>query len=60
MFLPYDLLMPLQHVPPKSGTRWRANVYRMDDDGSRTASWNCALVRGTFHQPDRFGTLVFE
>lgn len=60
VFVPYDLLKPLQNVPPKSGTRWRANVYRMDYDGGRTASWNWAPVRGTFHQPDRFGTLVFE
>jgi hypothetical protein len=60
VFVPYDLFKPLQNVPPKSGTRWRANVYRMDYDGGRTASWNWAAVRGTFHQPDRFGTLVFE
>ncbi|MCU0252126.1 MAG: carbohydrate-binding family 9-like protein [Vicinamibacterales bacterium] len=60
VFLPYDLLKPLQNVPPQSGTRWRANVYRMDYDGGRTASWNWAPVRGTFHQPDKFGTLVFE
>jgi hypothetical protein len=60
VFVPYDLLKPLSNVPPKSGTRWRANVYRMDYDGGRTASWNWAPVRGTFHQPDRFGMLVFE
>ena len=60
VFVPYDLLKPLQNVPPKSGTRWRANVYRMDYDGGRTASWNWAPIRGTFHQPDKFGTLVFE
>jgi Carbohydrate family 9 binding domain-like len=60
VFVPYGLLAPLQNVPPQSGTRWRANVYRMDYDGGRTASWNWAPVRGTFHQPDKFGTLVFE
>jgi hypothetical protein len=60
VFVPYDLLKPLQGVPPKSGTRWRANVYRMDYDGGRTVSWNWAPIRGTFHQPDKFGTLVFE
>jgi hypothetical protein len=32
----------------------------MDYDGGRTASWNWSPVRGTFHQPDKFGTLVFE
>jgi hypothetical protein len=60
VFVPWDLLKPLQNVPPQRGTRWRANVYRMDYDGGRTASWNWAPVRGTFHQPDTFGTLVFE
>jgi len=60
VFVPYDLLKPLQNVPPKSGTKWRANVYRMDYDGGRTVSWNWSPVRGTFHQPDKFGTLVFE
>jgi hypothetical protein len=60
VFVPYALLKPLQNVPPKSGTRWRANVYRMDYDGGRTVSWNWAPLTGTFHQPDRFGTLAFE
>jgi len=60
VFVPFDLLKPLRNVPPTSGTRWRANVYRMDYDGGRTASWNWSPVRGTFHQPDKFGTLVFE
>jgi len=60
VFVPFDLLKPLSNVPPQSGTRWRANVYRMDYDGGRTASWNWAPVRGTFHQPDRFGILVFD
>jgi hypothetical protein len=60
VYVPYDLLKPLQNVPPRSGTRWRANFYRMDYDGERSVSWNWAPVAGTFHQPDRFGTLVFE
>jgi len=47
-------------VPPQRGTKWRANVYRMDYDGGRTVSWNWSPVGGTFHQPDRFGTLLFE
>src|SRR4051812_37472122 len=31
-FIPYQLLRPLQNVPPKPGTTWRANFYRMDHD----------------------------
>jgi hypothetical protein len=60
VFVPWDLLKPLQNIPPKSGSRWRANVYRMDYDAGRTVSWNWAPLRGTFHQPDKFGTLIFE
>ena len=38
-FIPYELLEPLHNVPPKSGTRWRANFYRMDyDDGQDNAA----------------------
>jgi len=60
VFVPYDLLKPLQNVPPQRGARWRANFYRMDYDGGRTAIWNWAPVKGTFHQPDKFGVLLFE
>ena len=34
---PYDLLKPLQNVPPEPGTRWRANLYRMDYDDGKNA-----------------------
>ncbi len=37
VFVPYDLLKPLQNVPPQAGTRWRANLYRMDYDGGKNA-----------------------
>jgi len=58
-FIPYALLRPLQNVPPKPGTRWRANVYRMDyDDGKRT-QWEWAHVDTSFHEYERFGELVF-
>ena len=58
-FLPYALLTPLQNVPPKPGTRWRANFYRMDhDDGART-QWEWAPVGKTFHEYEKFGELVF-
>ncbi len=59
VFIPYAVLRPLQNVPPKPGTRWRANVYRMDyDDGKRT-QWMWAPVSGTFHDYQKFGDLVF-
>ncbi len=60
VFLPYELLKPLQNVPPKSGTRWRANFYRIDYDHGRTASWDWARVGSSFHEFRKYGTLVFE
>jgi Carbohydrate family 9 binding domain-like len=58
-FIPYALLRPLQNVPPKPGTRWRGNFYRMDhDDGTRT-QWEWARVGKSFHEYEKFGDLVF-
>ncbi|GAI38335.1 unnamed protein product, partial [marine sediment metagenome] len=44
VFVPYDLLKPLQNVPPQPGTRWRANFYRVDYDEGRSTSWDWARV----------------
>lgn len=59
-FIPYALLRPLQNVPPKPGTRWRANFYRMDHDDGKRTQWEWAPVGNTFHEYEKFGTLVFE
>jgi Carbohydrate family 9 binding domain-like len=58
-FIPYALLTPLQNVPPRPGTRWRANFYRMDHDGGRTTEWDWARVGKSFHEYEKFGELVF-
>ena len=60
VFLPYDLLKPLGNVPPKPGTRWRANFYRVDYDDGRTTAWHWSPVGPSFHEYRNFGTLVFE
>ncbi len=60
VFIPYDLLRPLQNVPPQPGTRWRANFYRVDYDQGETTSWNWAPVGSSFHEFEKFGTLIFE
>lgn len=60
VFMPYELLRPLQNLPPKPGTRWRANFYRMDHDGGHTTGWDWARVGPSFHEFAKFGTLVFE
>lgn len=60
VFIPFDLLTPLRNVPPKPGTRWRANFYRMDYDDGKSSSWDWARVGPSFHEYKKFGTLVFE
>jgi len=59
IFIPYKLLVPLPKVPPVSGTRWRANLYRIDyDQGQTPFSWQ--KTGPSFHDYDKFGTFVFE
>jgi len=60
VFVPYALLEPLANVPPKPGTRWRANFYRVDYDGGNSTSWDWARVGPSFHEFEKFGTLVFD
>lgn len=60
VFVPFELLKPLQNVPPKPGVRWRANVYRMDYDGGKIAGWDWARVGPSFHEFEKFGVLIFE
>ena len=59
IFIPFELLKPQRNVPPQKGTTWAANFYRMDyDDGEK--GWNWSPTTGSFHQYQKFGTLVFE
>ncbi|MBN1588840.1 MAG: amidohydrolase family protein [Pirellulales bacterium] len=60
VFVPYALLKPLQNVPPAPGTKWRANLYRCDYDGGRQVAWSWSPTGSSFHDLDRFATLVFE
>jgi hypothetical protein len=60
VFIPYKLFSPLANVPPESGTRWRANFYRVDYDEERSKSWSWQLTERNFHDYLRFGTLLFE
>ncbi|MBN2316807.1 MAG: carbohydrate-binding family 9-like protein [Sedimentisphaerales bacterium] len=60
VFVPYDLLKPLQNVPPQSETRWRANFYRVDYDDDKSTSWDWARVGPSFHEFEKFGVLIFE
>jgi len=59
IFIPYKLLPPLPNVPPVSGTKWRANMYRIDHDSGQTRfMWQ--PVTKNFHDYERFGTFIFE
>lgn len=62
VFVPYELLKPLRNVPPRSGTKWRANFYRADYDNGKdkSMSWDWARVGPSFHEFSKFGTLVFD
>jgi hypothetical protein len=60
VFFPYDLLKPLQNVPPQRGARWRANFYRVDHDGGESTSWDWARVGRSFHEYRGFGTMIFD
>jgi hypothetical protein len=58
-FIPYKLLSPLSNVPPVAGTKWRANMYRIDyDNGEAAFGWQ--KTEKTFHEYARFGTFVFR
>ncbi len=58
-FIPYTLLTPLNNVPPVRGTKWRMNLYRIDYDNSDN-EWEWQPTTTTFHDYERFGTLVFD
>ena len=62
VFVPYRLLSPLNNVPPVSGTKWRANIYRIDydhDNGGRTYfTWQ--KIERSFHEYEKYGTFLFE
>ncbi len=58
-FIPFKLLAPLSNVPPVSGTRWRANMYRIDyDNGITPFAWQ--KTERTFHEYKKFGVFIFQ
>ena len=59
-FIPYTLMSPLPNVPPKSGTSWRGNMYRVDYDAQKTVRWHWKPIETNFHQFSKFGVLIFE
>ena len=63
IFVPFRLLQPLVREKPEPGAIWKANFYRIDYDKGYT-SWTWApttpQVRGSFHEMEKFGALIFE
>ena len=59
-FIPYALLKPLGNVPPKKGTAWRANLYRIDYDEKEYKTWQWQPTSGSFHEYQKYGTFVFD
>ena len=58
-FIPFALMNPIVQSPPKPGTKWKGNFYRIDYD-SETAYYSWQKTNGSFHDYKKFGTLVFE
>lgn len=58
-FIPYRLLTPIVQTPPTPGSRWRGNFYRIDYDRGY-ATWAWRKTGGSFHEFDKFGTLIFD
>ena len=58
-FIPFSLLKPLIKDVPKKGTRWRANMYRIDYDDS-ISEWSWQLTGKNFHDYEKFGTIQFD
>ncbi|HEX2969376.1 MAG TPA: carbohydrate-binding family 9-like protein [Bacteroidales bacterium] len=59
-FFPWKLLKPLNNNIPQPGTKWRANMYRVDYDDNNRNSWTWQPVTRNFHDYEKFGTIVFE
>ena len=61
-FIPFALLQGLPNCPPKPGTRWRANLTRLDWDAGEPSFWAWrwdAPAFDMFHNLNQFGTIVF-
>ena len=59
-FIPYALLAPMGQVPPVAGTEWRVNFNRMDYLDKKEIYWSWQDLPGSFHEINRFGTMIFK
>jgi hypothetical protein len=59
IFIPFKVLHPLENIFPVSGTKWKANFYRIDYDYGMTP-WSWQPYETNFHDYGNFGTILFE
>lgn len=59
-YIPFAVFNPLENVPPKKGTKWRGNMYRVDYDQKDPHEWSWNITEKTFHETDKFGELIFQ
>ncbi len=57
--IPWSMLAGIAPAP-RPGSRWRANLYRVDHAGGASHQAWCDPGRIDFHRLDTFGTLVFK
>ncbi len=57
---PFEALKGKCHVPPKSGDEWRINLYRVKQTPVKEFSAWSPTSSIDFHQPAKFGVLVFS
>jgi hypothetical protein len=60
LFFPYALFSPLSNNPPKSGTIWNANFFRLDYDSGKMIKWAWSPVEKSFHEFRKFRPVKFE
>jgi len=61
-FIPFALLFGLPNNPPKPGSYWRANIFRIDYDFKEVVyQWAWDVRTGTsFHNYLKYGKIIFE
>lgn len=59
-YIPYSLLLPMGQVPPVADTQWRVNFTRMDYLDKKEIYWSWQDLPGSFHEINRFGTMIFK
>ena len=60
VFFPYALFKGIKNIPPTSGTKWKGNFYRMDYDTKKQIKWSWSPVGNSFHEYQKFGTILFK